>query len=149
MQWCVADGAVRADVPADAAAHGEPDDRAGSRADVRVSVDNLTRARLRQSRRRRSDARAPVARLKRLFLQVRADGRAHALAVGCAHLEAQLHPDFCAFGAAEPAALVEADVRTDPDPDATTLCQADRVERAPLNIVCLVSPPYPPHPPLP
>ena len=52
VQWCVADGAVRADVPADAAAHGEPDDRAGSCADVRVSVDNLTRARLRQSRRR-------------------------------------------------------------------------------------------------
>ena len=28
VQWCVADGAVRPDVPADAAAHGEPDDRA-------------------------------------------------------------------------------------------------------------------------
>ena len=110
-----------------------------------VSVDNLTR----QSRRRRSDARAPVARLKRLFLQVRADGRAHALAERGAHLEAQLHPDFCALGAAELAALVKADVRTDAEPDAKPLCQADRVERAPLNIVCLVSPPYPPHPPLP
>ena len=104
---------MRSDVSADASAHGEPDDRAGARADVRTH-------------------RCP-----------------HALAVGCAHLEAQLHPDFCAFGTAERAAVVEADVRTDVKTNDASLRQADSVERAPLNIVCLVPPPYPPHPPLP
>ena len=36
MQWCVANCTVWTDVPADAPAHGEPDDRAGARADVRT-----------------------------------------------------------------------------------------------------------------
>ena len=100
---------MRADVSADAAAHGEPDDRARPGSDLC------------------------------------ADRRAHALAVGCAHLEAQLHPDFCAFGTAERAAVVEADVRTDVKTNDASLRQADSVERAPLNIVCLVSP-HPTHP---
>ena len=96
---------MRADVSADAAAHGEPDDRARPGSDLC------------------------------------ADRRAHALAVGCAHLEAQLHPDFCAFGTAERAALVEADVRTDVTTNQISLSAADEVERAPLNIVVLC-----PHP---
>ena len=82
--------------------------------------------------------------MKRLFLQVCADGSADAVSFCCAHLEAQLHPDFCAFGAAERAALVEADVCADTDTYAASLRQADSVERAPLNIVCLVSPHPPP-----
>ena len=113
MQRRVTNAPLRPDVSADAAAHGEPDDRAGARADVRTH-------------------RCP-----------------HALAVGCAHLEAQLHPDFCAFGAAERAALVEADVRTDVKTNDASLRQADSVERAPLNIVCLVSPTLPTPPALP
>ena len=104
---------MRADVSADAAAHGEPDDHARPGSDLC------------------------------------ADRRAHALAVGCAHLEAQLHPDFCAFGAAERAAFVEADIRTNVQADDTPVSQADRVERAPLNIVCLVSPTLPTPPALP
>jgi len=98
---------------ADAAAHGEPDDRAGARADVRTH-------------------RCP-----------------HALAERGPDFEAQLHPDFCAFGAAERAALVEAYVRTNVQADDTPVSQADRVERAPLNIVCLVSPTLPTPPALP
>jgi len=104
---------VRSDVSADASAHGEPDDRAGARADVC------------------------------------ADGSADAVSFCCAHLEAQLHPDFCAFGAAERAALVEADIRTNVQADDTPVSQADSVERAPLNIVCLVSPTLPTPPALP
>ena len=114
-----------------------------------VSVDNLTRARLRQSRRRRSNARAPVARLKRLLLQVCADGRAHAVALRCADQQTVLHSDGCPERTAELAALVEAHVRTDVKTNVASLCQANEVERAPLNIVCLVPPPFPPHPPLP
>jgi len=104
---------LRADLPADAAAHGEPDDRACSGSYV-----------------------CP-------------DGSADAVSFCCAHLEAQLHPDFCAFGAAERAALVEADVCADTDTYAASLRQADSVERAPLNIVCLVSPTLPTPPALP
>ena len=113
MQWCVADGAVRPDVPADAAAHGEPDDRAGARTDVRTH--------------RCADA----------------------VALRCADQQTVLHSDGCPERTAEPAAFFEADVRTDDHTYAVSLCQANEVERAPLNIVCLVSPPYPPHPPLP
>ena len=87
--------------------------------------------------------------MKRLFLQVCADGSADAVSFCCAHLEAQLHPDFCAFGAAERAALVEAYVRTNVQADDTPVSQADSVERAPLNIVCLVSPTLPTPPALP
>ena len=104
---------MRSDVSADAAAHGEPDDRACPGSDVRTH-------------------RCP-----------------HALAVGCAHLEAQLHPDFCAFGTAERAAVVEAHIRTNVQADDTPVSQADSVERAPLNIVCLVSPTLPTPPALP
>ena len=104
---------MRSDVSADAAAHGEPDDRAGARA------------------------------------HLRADRRADAVSFCCAHLEAQLHPDFCAFGAAERAAFVEADIRTNVQADDTPVSQADSVERAPLNIVCLVSPTLPTPPALP
>ena len=113
VQWCVADGAVRPDVPADAAAHGEPDDRAGARADVRTH--------------RCADA----------------------VALRCADQQTVLHSDGCPERTAEPAAFFEADVRTDDHTYAVSLCQANEVERAPLNIVCLVPPPYPPHPPLP
>jgi len=87
--------------------------------------------------------------VKRLFLQVCPDGSADAVSFCCAHLEAQLHPDFCAFGAAERAALVEADIRTNVQADDTPVSQADSVERAPLNIVCLVSPTLPTPPALP
>ena len=98
---------------ADAPAHGEPDDRAGARADVRTH-------------------RCP-----------------HALAERGPDFEAQLYPDFCAFGAAERAAVVEADIRTNVQADDTPVSQADSVERAPLNIVCLVSPTLPTPPALP
>ena len=113
VQWCVADGAVRPDVPADASAHGEPDDRAGARADVRTH--------------RCADA----------------------VALRCADQQTVLHSDGCPERTAEPAAFFEAHIRTDVKTNDATLCQADRVERAPLNIVCLVSPPSPPPPPLP
>ena len=96
---------MRADVSADAAAHGEPDDRAGARA------------------------------------HLRADRRPHALAERGPDFEAQLYPDFCAFGAAERAALVEADVCADVTTNQISLSAADEVERAPLNIVVLC-----PHP---
>ena len=87
--------------------------------------------------------------MKRLFLQVCADGSADAVSFCCAHFEAQLYPDFCAFGAAERAALVEAHIRTNVQADDTPVSQADSVERAPLNIVCLVSPTLPTPPALP
>ena len=113
MQWCVADGAVRPDVPADASAHGEPDDRAGARADVRTHrcTDSVSQ-------------RGP-------------------------EFEAELYSHGCPERTAEPAAVVEADLCADVKTYVASLCQANEVERAPLNIVCLVSPPYPPHPPLP
>ena len=104
---------MRPDVPADASAHGEPDDRARSRA------------------------------------HLCADGCPDAVALRCADQQTVLHSDGCPERTAEPAAFFEADVRTDDNTYAVSLCQANEVERAPLNIVCLVSPPYPPPPPLP
>ena len=104
---------MRPDVPADASAHGEPDDRAGARADVRTH--------------RCADAvsqRGP-------------------------EFEAELYSHGCPERTAEPAAFFEADVRTDDHTYAVSLCRANEVERAPLNIVCLVPPPSPPPPPLP
>ena len=98
---------------ADAAAHGEPDDRAGARADLRTH--------------RRADAvsqRGP-------------------------DFEAELYSHVCPERAAEPAAVVEAHIRTNVQADDTPVSQADRVERAPLNIVCLVSPTLPTPPALP
>ena len=113
VQWCVANCTVWTDVPADAAAHGEPDDRARPGSDLR------------------------------------ADRRADAVALRCADQQTVLHSDGCPERTAEPAAFFEADVRTDDHTYAVSLCRANEVERAPLNIVCLVPPPYPPHPPLP
>ena len=104
---------MRTDVSADAAAHGEPDDRAGARADVRTH-------------------RCP-----------------HALAERGPDFEAELYSHVCPERAAERAALVEADVCADTDTYAASLRQADSVERAPLNIVCLVSPTLPAPPALP
>ena len=104
---------MRPDVPADAAAHGEPDDRAGARADVRTH--------------RCADA----------------------VALRCADQQTVLHSDGCPERTAEPAAFFEADVRTDDHTYAVSLCQANEVERAPLNIVCLVSPTLPTPPALP
>ena len=80
---------------------------------------------------------------------LRADGRAHAVAFGCADQQTFVHAYGRPERAAELAALVEAYVRTDVDPDAKTLCQADRAERAPLTVVCLVSPTLPAPPALP
>ena len=98
---------MRSDVSADAAAHGEPDDRARPGSDLR------------------------------------ADRRADAVALRCADQQTVLHSDGCPERTAEPAAFFEADVRTDDHTYAVSLCRANEVERAPLNIVCLVSPPYP------
>jgi len=98
---------------ADAPAHGEPDDRAGARADVRTH-------------------RCP-----------------HALAERGPDFEAELYSHVGPERAAERAALVEAYVRTNVQADDTPVSQADRVERAPLNIVCLVSPTLPTPPALP
>merc|ERR1712138_228354 len=90
------------------AAHGEPDDRAGSRADVC------------------------------------ADGCPDSVSFSCADQQTFVHAYGRPERAAELAALVEADVRTDDHTYAVSLCRANEVERAPLNIVCLVPPPYPP-----
>ena len=105
---------MRADIPPDASAHGEPDDRARPGSDLR------------------------------------ADGCPHAVAERGAHLQTFVHSDGRPERAAELAALVEAYVRTDVKTNDASLRQADSVERAPLNIVCLVSPPLPapPAPPL-
>jgi len=104
---------VWADIPAHAAAHGEPDDRAGARA------------------------------------HLCAHGCPHAVAERGAHLQTFVHSDGRPERAAELAALVEAYVRTDVKTNDASLRQADSVERAPLNIVCLVSPTLPAPPALP
>ena len=118
---------------------------------VRVSVEKRARAHCPASRLRgaRDPQNSDPQRVKRLFLQVCADGRADPVALRCADQQTVLHSDGCPERTAELAALVEAHIRTDVKTNDATLCQADRVERAPLNIVCLVSPPYPPPPPLP
>ena len=104
---------MRSDVSADASAHGEPDDRAGARADLCT------------------------------------DGCPHAVAKRGAHLQTFVHSDVCPERAAERAAVVEAHIRTNVQADDTPVSQADSVERAPLNIVCLVSPTLPTPPALP
>jgi len=113
MQRRVTNAPLRSDVSADAAAHGEPDDRAGARADVRTH-------------------RCP-----------------HALAERGPDFEAELYSHVCPERAAERAAVVEAHIRTNVQADDTPVSQADSVERAPLNIVCLVSPTLPTPPALP
>ena len=113
MQRRVTNAPLRPDVSADAAAHGEPDDRAGARADVRTH-------------------RCP-----------------HALAERGPDFEAELYSHVCPERAAERAAVVEAHIRTNVQADDTPVSQADSVERAPLNIVCLVSPTLPTPPALP
>ena len=110
MQRRVTNAPLRPDVSADAAAHGEPDDRAGARA------------------------------------HLCAHGCPHAVAERGAHLQTFVHAYVGPERAAERAAVVEADVCTDVKTNDASLRQADSVERAPLNIVCLVSPPLPPPP---
>ena len=78
-----------------------------------------------------------------------ADGCPHAVAERGAHLQTFVHSDVCPERAAECAAVVEADVCTDVKTNDASLRQADSVERAPLNIVCLVSPTLPTPPALP
>ena len=104
---------MRADVSADAAAHGEPDDRARPGSDLC------------------------------------AHGRPDAVTLGCADQQTVLHSDGCPERTAELAALVKTYVRADVKTNVASLCQANEVERAPLNIVCLVSPPLPAPPALP
>ena len=113
MQRRVTNAPLRPDVSADAAAHGEPDDRAGARA------------------------------------HLCAHGCPHAVAERGAHLQTFVHAYVGPERAAERAAVVEAHIRTNVQADDTPVSQADSVERAPLNIVCLVSPPLPAPPALP
>ena len=87
--------------------------------------------------------------MKRLFLQVCADGSADAVSFCCADQQTVLYAYVGPERAADRAAFVEADIRTNVQADDTPVSQADSVERAPLNIVCLVSPTLPTPPALP